>query len=99
MKVRFSRAAETDLESIGDYIAADSPRRALSFVKELRTSCLAIATKPKAFPLLANHKGSGIRRRVHGNYLIFYRIHSDAVDILHVCHGAMDYDRLLFPDG
>jgi toxin ParE1/3/4 len=40
----------------------------------------------------------GIRRCVHGNYLIFYRVRADAVDIVHVLHGAMDYESMLFPD-
>ncbi len=35
---------------------------------------------------------------VHGNYPIFYRIRADAVEIPHVLHGAMDYERVLFPD-
>ena len=32
----FTPAAESDLEEIGDYIAADSPARALLFVQQLR---------------------------------------------------------------
>jgi plasmid stabilization system protein ParE len=34
--LRFSPAAERDLEEIADYIAQDNPQRALSFVVELR---------------------------------------------------------------
>jgi plasmid stabilization system protein ParE len=33
---------------------------------------------------------------VHGNYLIFYRIDPDHV--VHVHHGARDYEAILFPD-
>ena len=51
---------------------------------------------PQAFPLVPRFEHTGIRRRVHGNYLIFYRIGPDAVDIIHIMHGAMDYERLLF---
>ncbi|MFD2183895.1 type II toxin-antitoxin system RelE/ParE family toxin [Rhodoplanes azumiensis] len=40
----------------------------------------------------------GIRRRTHGNYLIFYRIEDDEVQVLHVLHGARDYTSILFPD-
>ena len=40
----------------------------------------------------------GIRRCVYGDYLIFYRVREDAVDIVHVLHGAMDYESMLFPD-
>ncbi|WP_318252138.1 type II toxin-antitoxin system RelE/ParE family toxin [Rhizobium phaseoli] len=38
-----------------------------------------------------------IRRRPYGDYLIFYRI-ADAIEVLHVLRGAVDYERLLFPD-
>ena len=36
MRLVFSRRAEFDLEEIGDYIARDNPRRAVSFVNEIR---------------------------------------------------------------
>jgi toxin ParE1/3/4 len=41
----------------------------------------------------------GVRRRVHKNYLIFYRIGIDTFDVLHVLHGALNYAALLFPEG
>jgi len=44
-----------------------------------------------------NHEASGIRRRVHGNYLIFYRVKVQTIEILRVLHAAMDYERLMFP--
>jgi len=51
------------------------------------------------FPLVPRFEHAGIRRRVHGNYLIFYRIGVETVDVIHVLHGAMDYEPLLFPEG
>jgi plasmid stabilization system protein ParE len=89
-------SAEADLESIGDHIAQDDPLRALSFVRELRQACLLLADAPLAFPAVPRFEGAGIRRKVHGNYLIFYRIRTD-IEILHVLHGAMDYERIIFP--
>jgi len=41
--------AEFDLEEIGDYIAADNPSRAVSFVQEIREHCAKIATSPLAY--------------------------------------------------
>ena len=40
----------------------------------------------------------GIRRRPFGNYLIFYRIGIDAIEVVHILHGARDYEPLLFPE-
>jgi toxin ParE1/3/4 len=53
---------------------------------------------PRAFPLLAHRKNKDVRRRVHGNYLIFYRVGADRIDVLHVLHGAQDYESWLFGD-
>ena len=97
MNVHLSAEAEADLESIGDYIARDNPMRALSFVQELRAKCLALADMPHGFPLVPRYERHGIRRRVDGNYLIFYRIKNEMVVVLHVLHEAMDYEAILFP--
>lgn len=99
MKVLITAEAEADLESIGDYIARDNPMRALSFVRELYQLCLDIADMPQAWPLVPRYEHHGIRRRVHGRYLIFYRMADGRVTILHILNGAMDVERILFPDG
>ncbi|CAN7635487.1 type II toxin-antitoxin system RelE/ParE family toxin [Pararhizobium sp. LjRoot238] len=96
MIVEFSDEAESDLEQIADYIAKDNPRRALSFVQELRGKCEALTASPKGFPLVPRYEQHGIRRRVHGSYLIFYRVEDEHVVIVHVLHGAMDYAAILF---
>lgn len=98
MIVRLSAEAERDLERIGDHIAADNPERAVSFLGELRTACLGLADFPERFPLVPRYETHGVRHRVHGNYLIFYRVEPDAVIVLHILHGAMDYAGLLFPE-
>jgi plasmid stabilization system protein ParE len=99
MNVEFTVAAEADLEEIGDYIARDNPVRALSFVRELARSCLELAEMPEAWPIVPRYQHHGIRRRVHGRYLIFYRITGSKITILHILNGAMDVDAILFPSG
>lgn len=90
--------AEADLERIGDHIARDNPRRALSFLQELRERTERLLDTPRAYPLVPRYEHVGVRRCVHGNYLIFYRIGPDAIEVLHVLNGAMDYEPLLFPE-
>ena len=99
MIVELTASAEADLEAIGDYIARDNMVRAASFVQELYRSCLDIADMPEAWPVVPRYEHHGIRRRVHGRYLIFYRIGDTRITILHILNGAMDVDELLFPDG
>lgn len=98
MIVHFSAEAEHDLEAIGDYIARDNPARAISFLRELREQCLGLADMPQRFPLVPRYEAAGVRRRGHGNYLIFYRIEADKIVIIHILHGAQDYSAILFPD-
>jgi addiction module RelE/StbE family toxin len=96
VKVRITAEAERDLEAIGDYIAQDNLPRALSFIEELREKCLHLADTPLAFPLVPRYEHFGVRRRVHGQYSIFYRIEGKQAVVLHVLHGAMDYAGILF---
>ena len=73
MKIRILPAAEAELEAIGDYIARDNPRHAMSFVRELRDKCLGLGDMPLAFPLVPRYEDRGVRHRVHGSSQIFYR--------------------------
>ncbi len=95
MRVRLTQQARADLAEIGDGIASDNLGRAVSFVRELREKCLSLADAPLAFPLIPRYEHHGIRRRVHGNYLLLYRVEADQVVVLHVLHGARDYLPLL----
>jgi plasmid stabilization system protein ParE len=99
MKVEITSAAEADLEGIADFIAHDNPVRAVSFVRELYERCLDIADMPEAWPIVPRYEHHRIRRRVHGRYLIFYRVSADCITILHVLNGAMDVEALMFPEG
>ena len=99
MIVVITEQAEADIEAIGEHIAEESPESAISFVRELREACEGLGDMSKRFPLVPRYARTGIRRRVHGNYLVFYRIGIETVDVIHVLHGAMDYEALLFPEG
>jgi plasmid stabilization system protein ParE len=95
MRVVFSKSAEADLEAIGDYIAKDNRTRAVSFVEEIQQRCVNLQQFPRSYPLVPRYEQYGFRRAVHGNYLIFYRIGPDAVEIVRILNGAMDYEAIL----
>lgn len=98
MKVDISAAAEADLVDIAEYIRRDSIPRAHSFVQELLDSCEAISAVPFSFPLVPRYRTLGLRRKVHGNYLIFYRVGEDRIEVVRIVHGAREIDRLLATD-
>ncbi len=103
MKVVFSDQAQADLESIGDWIARDAPRRAVSFVQELRRLCHSFGAHPRRAPVARMMHGCEIRRAVHGSYLIYFQVDDgqDEVGILRIVHGARDQNAVFSngPDG
>jgi toxin ParE1/3/4 len=90
--------AEADLEQIATYVAEQSPQSALKLVRELRERCESLADAPRGYPLVPRYERLGIRRRPFGHFLIFYRVGADAIEIVHILHGARDYEPLLFPE-
>lgn len=60
--------------------------------------CEELANTPYRYPFAPRYEHADIRRCPYRDYLIFYRVGRDSIEILHVVHGARDYERLLFPD-
>ena len=89
MRLAFTPSAEQDLEAIGDYIGADNPQRAISFMQELCEQCQRIARNPLGYqprPELA----AGLRSCAYGHYVIFFEVAAQEVAIVRVLHGARD---------
>ena len=94
MKLVFSSRARSDLLAIAEYIARDNPVRAESFVGQLEKRCLDLIKVPHSGAAVMER--AGVRRIVHGRYLIFYRVDQDWLRILAVLGGEMDLDALQF---
>jgi plasmid stabilization system protein ParE len=95
MRVVFTDRSRRDLRAIAFYIARDDVAKARSFVSALRAKSIEIGKNPLAFPNLQKFRDRGVRRRVFGRYLIFYRFAGDTVVILRILHGARNHDDLL----
>ena len=93
MRCVFTPLAESDLEAIGDYIARDNPRRALTFIQELRRRCEQIADMPRA-AALRPELGAGVRVVTFGRYLICYAERDGQVVIERIVHGARSLRNL-----
>ena len=91
---RYKRQAKKDLENITLYITQNNPRRALSFVDEIRAHCERVAQNPKAYALREEY-GSGVRLTAHGNYLIFHTIATDALVIERIIHAARQRENII----
>ena len=89
MRCEISPRARLDLREIGDYIAQDNPRRAVSFIDELVAHCHRITSQP-GIGVLREELARDLRMQPHGRYLIFYRVEGEVVSIIRVLHGARD---------
>jgi toxin ParE1/3/4 len=85
------------LEISSNRTIQNNPERAITFVEELLDRCNVLADMPRAYPLVPRYEKFGIRRTVYRDYLIFYRVHEESVEIIHILQGAQDYETLLFP--
>lgn len=93
MQVHLLPEAEKDLLDIYDYIELQDKRRATSFIRDLRKKIGSLAHMPDAHPLIGR---GDIRRRLHGRYLILYRLDapSHRVTVTRVLHSARDLDLI-----
>lgn len=94
-EVRFTHRAKQDLEDIGDYIAADNPERARSFVAEIRARCESLGNAPLGYAARPE-LGDNLRACPHSRYVIFYRTPAapEPVLIVRILHSARDLGRV-----
>ena len=90
--------AKADLMKIKSFIRPHSPKRAESFIDELLDKYALLCDMPRAFPLIPRYESRGIRLCVHRDYLIFYRVKEELIEIIRIPHGARDYESLLFEE-
>ena len=94
------RLAELDLTEHVAYLARERPSAALRFIDAVERAFARLAAMPEIGPVrqFNNHRLLGIRMwPVPGfrNYLIFYRIATDDIQILPVLHAARDPESML----
>lgn len=86
MKLIILPRAAADLEAIALYVAAENPRAALALTDAIERRLWQLAQHPYS-GLLREDIGPGIRHLVAGRYLAFYRVTSEAVEVLRILHG------------
>ncbi len=96
-------AALADLDDIGAFIGQDSLRAELRFYDAAEAAFERLAETPGLGAVLsyADPLITGLRRwRIprFTNYLIFYRVTDEAIEIVRVLHGARDIERILSSD-
>lgn len=93
MKVIFSPESENDLEAIADYIAEDSPDKALDFIFELKEHCENLTNFPNRNPVYGEVEGLTVRKYPYKNYIIYYGVGDKTLYILHIWHASRRQPR------
>jgi toxin ParE1/3/4 len=89
VRIEVSSLVEEDLDAIADYLAQDSPRRALNFLRQMRSQILALGHRPLRYRLL-NELAEDARMALVGRYGILFRIRDDAVRVERVVYVTHD---------
>jgi toxin ParE1/3/4 len=87
--VRFSRSAEADLLSIGDYtLRTWGEDQAVRYLDALEVSCQMLAENP-ALGRACDHIRPSLRRLEHGRHVVFYRQVAEGILISRILHQRM----------
>jgi toxin ParE1/3/4 len=95
---RFSRRAEADLLSIGDYTLRKwGVAQTARYLDELEACCQTLADNP-APGRLCDDVRPGLRRHEHGKHVVFYRQESGGILVSRILHQRMLPDRHTIDD-
>lgn len=96
-KVRIYPTAKRDLLEIIDYLNTLSPEAALRYYDLLTEEIASLATMPERCPRPKDLAlaAKGYRYLVVKNYLVFYVVSGDTVQIRRILYGRRDYLSLL----
>ncbi len=88
-KIRFSRRAEVDLLSLGDYTLHKwGKAQAIRYIGELELCCQMLADNP-ALGRTCDEVRPGLRRHEHGRHVVFYRQRRGGILISRILHQRM----------
>jgi toxin ParE1/3/4 len=97
VRVVFAPAAQTDLIELGERSSRDAAGES-PLVNALIDQCYGLTDHPERCPLVPRYEAHGIRRLVARQYLIFYRVRGEEIQVVRVLYGGRDWQALLFPE-
>lgn len=97
LTLRYLPAAQDDLLAILEFIARDSPRRAVAFVDRLDERIGQLQHQPLLgrVPRHQRLREYGYRVLIVESYLVFYIVRGKRVEIHRVVHGSRNLDHLI----
>ncbi len=96
-KLKIFPSAEHDLKEITDYLNELSPEAALKIYDEIVASIASLEQMPMRCPLAKNTvlRAKEYRMLVVHNYVVFYVLSGNIVQIRRILYGRRQYEFLL----
>ncbi len=92
-RYRLSPEARSDLDSIWDYIADDNIPAADGLLHKVHEKLRLLAEAP-GVGRPRDELAPGLRSLPVGNYLLFYRVIREGIEVVRVLHGARNLPPL-----
>ena len=100
MRLRYTPEAIADLRAIKSYIAKNlrNPKAAARITGGILDSCARLKELPQLGMSLSAKLGmeTELRYLLWENYLAFYRVEDDQIQVIRILDGRSDYLRVLF---
>ena len=96
-KIEYLPIASRDIIEILEYIKTDNPQAALQLLNELDSNISNLESFPYIGVVLKDFRLNrlGYRMLIVDNYLVFYVVLDDVIEIRRIIYGKRKYDFLL----
>ena len=94
----YSGSAEPDLDDIFDFIAADNPRRARTYIEEIRQACRYLCHNPLIGTERADLRPGLLIRPLSRRVIVPYELPPDELLVLRVFTAGRDYEAIMESD-
>ncbi|HSV31844.1 MAG TPA: type II toxin-antitoxin system RelE/ParE family toxin [Atribacteraceae bacterium] len=96
-KIRIYLHAKTDLKDIVSYLNTLSPQAAIKYYGLITEKISSLSEMPERCPFVRDValKAKGYRYLIVENYIVFFVIKSDTVQIRRIIYGKRKYEWLL----
>ena len=97
--IEYSKESKEDLIRIKQYIKYNlqEPETANKLISKIRKSVKTLKDNPKIYTIIDDDviKKLKIRKFIVDNYIVFYRIENDSVEIVRIMYGRKNWINLL----
>jgi toxin ParE1/3/4 len=88
-----SKQAEADVDDIWLYVAHDSIRAADRLIADFHRKCELLASSP-GLGRRRDELRPSLRSFPWGEYVIFYRLSTEGIEIVRILHGHRDIEKI-----